>query len=234
MGDFMTEYDGLKKRNLMGYYSTPIESGRRQRVLKANGGLQLSFFEGRITGREDPFFITTLYISINMPGKPVPIGYMKWHIFDSQGEWVSADDFYSICDRETQALCNLAAAITGAHQINVGEMFIGGTFAELDRIELRETYLGKGYGAAAIRSFIARSLSRRRVHTIFMKPFPLQCEGAAPVGDANPSAFAAYKEYADQATKSLSEYYQRTLGARPLNKRSDYLYVSLEKVLAIR
>jgi len=230
----MIKYDGLKKRNLMGYYTTPIESGRRLRVLKPDGGLQLSYDGEKITDREDPFSITTLYVSISTPGKPIPIGYMQWHIFDSQGEWINAGDFYSTCDGKTEALCDLAAAITDEYPIDVGQMFIDGTFAELNRIELRETYLGKGYGAAAIISFIARSLSRRRVHTIFMKPFPLQCESAAPVDDANPSAFAAYEEYADQATQSLSEYYQRTMGARPLNKRSDYLYVSLEEILAKR
>lgn len=230
----MIKYDGLNKRNLMGYYTPPPESYRRQRVLKPDGDLQLSYYGEKITDPEDPFSITTLYVSINMPGKLVPIGYMKWHIFDSQGEWVDAEDFYWICDGETQALYNLAAAITDEYPIDVGNMFIDGTFAELNRIELRETYLGKGYGAAAIRSFIARSLSHRRVRTIFMKPFPLQCEGAAPDRNENPSAFAAYEEYADQATKSLGEYYQRTLGARPLNKRSDYLYVSLEEILAKR
>ena len=230
----MIKFDGLKKRNLMGYYTHPLESGRRQRVLKPDGGLQLSFYEKRVTDPEEPFSITTLYVSINMPGKPVPIGYMEWHIFDSQGEWVDAGDFYSICDGETQALYNLAAAITDEYPIDVGEMFIDGMFAELNRIELRETYLGKGYGVAAIRSFIAKSLSRRGVHTIFMKPFPLQCESAAPVGDANPSDRIAYKKYTDHATMTLSKYYQRTLGAKPLNKRSDYLYVSLEEILAKR
>lgn len=228
----MIEYDGLKKRNMMGYYTPPFESDRRLRVLKPDSGLQLSFFEERITERDDPFSITTLYVSISLPGKPVPIGYMEWNIFDSRGEWINAEDFYWICDRETQAFCNLAAAITNEHQVDVGEMFIDGTFAELNRIELRETYLGKGYGAVAIRSFFTRSLLRRRVHTIFMKPFPLQCEGAAPDRNKNPSAFAAYEKYANQATKSLSEYYQRALGAKPLNKRSDYLYVSLEQILA--
>lgn len=232
--DFMIKYDGLKKHNLRGYYTTPVESDCHMRALKPDGGLQLSFFEKRITGREDPFSITALYVSINMPGKPIPIGYMEWYVFDSKGEWIDTEDFYWICDRVDQDTCDLAASITCEHQVGVGEMFMEGTFAELNRIELREIYLGKGYGVAAIQSFIARSLSRRRVHTIFIKPFPLQCENAAPCRDENPSVFAAYEEYADQATKSLSEYYQRALGAKPLNEHSDYLYVSLIEAMARR
>lgn len=228
----MTEYDGLKKRNLLGYFNSPPESYRRLRVLKPDGGLQLSFFEETITDQDDPFFITTQYVFINMPGKLRPIGYMKWNIFASRGNWISAEDFFLTCDNQTLALCNFAAAITKEQQIDVEVMFLEGAFAELDRIELRETYLGKGHGIAAIKSFIAKSLSRRRVHTIFMKPFPLQCESAAPDGDENQPAHTAYEKYAKKATKSLSMYYQRTLGAKPLSKRSKYLYVSLDQILA--
>ena len=227
----MTEYDGLKKRNLMGYFNSPPEIYRRLRILKPDGGLQLSFFEDAITDQDDPFSITTLYVFINVPGKSWPIGYMKWNIFNSQGNWISAKDFFLTCDNQTQALCNFAAAITQEQQIDVGVMFLEGAFAELDRIELRETYLGKGHGIAAIKSFIAKSLSRRRVHTIFMKPFPLQCESAAPDGNESKSAHTAYEKYAKKATMSLSKHYQQALGAKPLSKRSKYLYVSLDQIL---
>ena len=228
----MIEYDGLKKRNLLGYFNSPPEIYRRLRVLKPDGGLQLSFFEDAITDQDDSFFITTLYVFINMPGKSWPIGYMKWNIFTSQGNWISAKDFFLTCDSQTLALCNLSAAIIEEHEVDVGVMFLEGAFAELDRIELRETYLGKGHGVAAIKSFIAKSLSRRRVRTIFMKPFPLQCERAAPDENESKSAHTAYEKYAKKATMSLSKYYQQALGAKPLSKRSKYLYVSLDQILA--
>lgn len=217
----------LKKRNLLGYFTNHPLPSNPGRPLKADADLQLSYCSNMITDDSDSFAVKELIVSINRIGHSVPIGYMHWTIFDSQCEWVGRKSFYWTCDDYSQALSDFASELLEQRKFRIEEMFIEGSFAELTRIELRESYLGKGYGKLAIQAFIKKSLLRRRVHTIFIKPFPLQYENMNPDADTNPEGCADFNKSLIQEKLILRKYYQRQLGARSLGKGSEYLYLSL-------
>jgi hypothetical protein len=85
-------------------------------------------------------------------------------------------------------------------------------------MEVRPPFRGQGRGVRFAKAFMASLVGEFRPKIIFLKPFPLQFEGA---GCARDEAGLTL----EQARKKLAAYYVRTLGCKPVKARSEYYYL---------
>jgi hypothetical protein len=156
---------------------------------------------------------------VYLPQEARPVAHLSFDLFRAKrGRYVDGAEFIECCDTFSQEVYDLAYGITQRGCPELEEYFGRGPIMHFRGMEVRPPFNGHGYGVRFAKAFIANLLAEYGAHAVFLKPFPLQFEGAGRARDEAGRTLA-------QARKKLAAYYVRTLNCKRVCRESDYYYL---------
>jgi hypothetical protein len=187
-------YRGPQGRLGVRPYRIPIESGawlcwQRQLVTTEFDFIELCSIHGKIYQHPSQRYV----------------GYLHWYTFHANPfEEVFAEEFFELCDSESQQLCDFASDILYKGKVNIGELLAQGPIAFYHLLEVREAFAHQGLGIRAFRALGQVLRVETALHYGFLEPVPLQFASPFLMTGISRRDLAEYKD----ARHRLAEYYE--------------------------
>ncbi len=213
-------------------YRLPDKSGflvSSTSVRRGKGCIEQTFDKGFVTRTrskrlryfDEEIIAYQVNSTLHISSSSACIGHASGHVFELSRSPCSTESFYATCDSHSQSFGDMAAEFLN-HEVDVCD-FVGYSdlfFAEV--LEILPKYRGAGLGAKFFRQVHLALAQLFDLSTTIFVPFPLQFRNehfyTAEATNAERRAFRA-------STKALSSYYQRSLGARVIWRKCDWLMI---------